>query len=99
MQIMADAIGKPLVAGQGREASSRGAAILVLEQLGRRTTAGRREAPRGRTFRPRPEAHRAYRAAAAAQERLYQALVVDRLVDASVPAHLQPRGRKRSNGG
>jgi gluconokinase len=99
MQIMADAIGKPLVAGEGREASSRGAAILVLEHLGRTDIGGQRRPPRGRTFRPRADAHRAYRAAAALQERLYRALVVDRLVDSSVPAHLQLRGRKRSNGG
>lgn len=100
MQIMADAIGKPLLArGAGREASSRGAAILVLEHLERRTAAGHLRAPRGRTFRPREDAHRAYLAAAAAHGRLYRALVVDRLVDASVPAHLQLRGRKRSNGG
>jgi len=100
MQIMADAIGKPLVAaGQGREASSRGAAILVLEHLERQGAAGHRQAPRGRTFKPRQEAHRAYLAEAASHERLYRALVVDRLVDTSVPAHLQLRGRKRSNGG
>lgn len=92
MQIMADAIGKPLVAGQGREASSRGAAILVLENLGRRRGRRYQEGPRGRTFKPRQEAQRAYLAAAARQERLYRALVVERLVDAGAPAHLQARG-------
>jgi gluconokinase len=92
MQIMADAIGKPLVAGPGREASSRGAAILALEHVRRGGPAGHREAPRGRTFRPRPEAHRAYGAADALYERLYRALVVDRLVDISVLAPLQLPG-------
>src|SRR5438067_10906637 len=93
MQIMADAIGKPVVAGQAREASSRGAAILVLEHLGRRRGQQKQEVPRGRTFRPREEAHRAYLAAAARQERLYRALVVDRLVDAGAPAHVNVGGR------
>jgi len=92
MQIMADAIGKPVVAGEGREASSRGAALLVLENLGRPHDAPDRQAPRGLTFKPREDAHRAYLAAAARSERLYRALVVDRLVDAGAPAHLQPRG-------
>ena len=86
MQILADATGKPLVAGPAREASSRGAALWALEHLGRRPDGPSREAPRGRTFRARGDAHRAYREAAARQGALYRRLV-------------QPRIRKGSNGG
>ena len=78
MQILADAVGKPLVAGAAREASSRGAAVLALEALGRAPRAHERHAPRGRTFKPREEAHRAYRAAAVRQDRLYRVLVQGR---------------------
>jgi gluconokinase len=99
MQIMADAIGKPLVAGPSREASSRGAALLVLEHLKLRQGQDDRDAARGRTFMPREDAHRAYLAAAGRKDRLYRALVVDKLVDSAARAHLQERGRKGSNGG
>ncbi len=85
-QIMADAIGKPLLLGRQFEASARGAALFALERLG-----GSSERPpgRGRTFEPRPEAHRAYRASYLRQGRLYDALVRDRLLDTEgTAAHL-----------
>ncbi|HEX6348046.1 MAG TPA: gluconokinase [Candidatus Dormibacteraeota bacterium] len=76
MQILADAVGKPLVAGHAREASSRGAALLALEILGRAPKGHEHQARRGRTFMPRTEAHRAYQVARRSQERLYRQVLV-----------------------
>jgi sugar (pentulose or hexulose) kinase len=73
MQIMADALGRPVLASTEAEASSRGAVFLALETLGaappdnRPTTASR--------FEPVAEHTRRYRAAAERQRRLYDALV------------------------
>jgi gluconokinase len=93
MRIMADAIGRPVVASRAAEASSRGAAVFALEHLGKAGAAARRPLL-GRTHRPHPEAAAAYRGAMERQEALYQALVRDGLLDrdrAGAPAHLQPR--------
>lgn len=92
MQILADCVGKPVRRSRYEESSSRGAALLALEHLGVRI---RRRLPAGGTFSPDPAAHRVYAAEMGRQERLYQALVVDRLVDAGAPAHMRLRGRKR----
>jgi gluconokinase len=73
MQIMADALGRPVLASTEAEASSRGAAILALEAIGaappnnQPTTATR--------FDPVAEHTETYRAAAERQRRLYDALV------------------------
>jgi len=62
-RLMADATGKPLVTSRAREASARGAALFVLEELG---LASRTPAPGyGRALKPDPAAHAAYRQAAA----------------------------------
>jgi gluconokinase len=93
MRIMADAIGRPVVASRAAEASSRGAAVLALEHLGEARAAARRPLL-GRTYRPHPDAAPAYRGAMERQQALYQALVRDGLLDrdrAGAPAHLQPR--------
>jgi gluconokinase len=68
-QIMADALGRPLVASGVEEASLRGAAIVALEQLGEAVD----EAPLGKAYEPRPEHADAYRAARERQRRLYRA--------------------------
>ena len=76
MQIMADALGRPLVAGEA-EASGRGAALFVLEALG----IGKGSAPMlepGRTYRPDRRATKAYRAAASRQQDLYRVLITER---------------------
>jgi len=82
-QIMADALGRPVVHSGVAEGSSRGAAVLALEAMGR--TPG--PAPLGATFEPDPAATEAYRAAGERQQRLYQAVVT------STPAPRRPARR------
>jgi gluconokinase len=69
-QIVADALGRPVVGSAVEEASARGAAVAALERLGESPE----EAPLGRVFEPRPERTEAYRAARERHERLYRAL-------------------------
>jgi gluconokinase len=70
-QIMADALGRPIVASGVEEASLRGAAVVALEQL----SEGVAEAPLGKTFEPRAEHADAYRAARERQRRLYRVAI------------------------
>jgi gluconokinase len=81
MQIMADAIGKPLAESKAPEASARGAAILAAEFI-RALNSDRLKTEVGRTYRPNPSAHDAYTAQMARQEELYRLLVRDRALDA-----------------
>jgi gluconokinase len=74
MQMMADAIGREVVAGSTREASSRGAAIFALESLGM-AKAERLAVGTGRAFAPDPAATKAYKKAEQRQEALYKALI------------------------
>ena len=74
MQIMADAIGRPVAAGKPKEASSRGAAVFAIERLGL-AVAARLDPGVGRVFTPRPAATRTYRKAELRQEALYEALI------------------------
>jgi gluconokinase len=96
IQILADAIGKPLLAARDMEASARGAALFALEQVGVRVA----DRPAGRTFEPRPEAHAAYRRLGELHRALYVALVGKRPgVGEPPPAHLRAGASKDSNGG
>ena len=70
-QIMADALGRPLVVSAVEEASLRGAAVVALEQLGEEVA----DAPLGKTFEPRAEHAAAYRAARERQRRLYRVAI------------------------
>ena len=70
IQIMADALGRPIAVSGVPEASLRGAAVLALERARREVA----EAPIGEVVEPRPERAEAYRAAREAQRRLYEAL-------------------------
>ena len=70
-QIIADALGRPVAHSEVAEGSSRGAAVLALEQLGE--TPG--EAPLGETFEPDLEATEAYRAALERQQALYERVI------------------------
>jgi gluconokinase len=80
MQIMADAIGRPVAESKAREASSRGAAILAAEHLG--TLDGDRlPTDVGRTYRTVAPAHAAYRLQTARQEELYRLLIRDRSLE------------------
>ena len=76
MQILADVLGRPVLASAEPQASSRGAALLALETLGLLEVPLDEWQPEvARRFEP-VEAHRQrYRAAAERQRRLYDALV------------------------
>lgn len=69
-QIIADALGVPLVASAQLEASARGAALLALESLGVVADLTAVETPLGQVYTPDPVAHTAYRAERARVERL-----------------------------
>lgn len=66
VQVIADAIARPVTRSGIEEASLRGAAVAVLAEPG--------DAPLGDTFHPREERAEAYRSARDRQERLYQVL-------------------------
>jgi gluconokinase len=70
IQIMADALGRPVTASKVEEASLRGAAVATLERLGHEAA----EAPLGRVFHPRQDRADAYRSARERQQRLYEEL-------------------------
>jgi gluconokinase len=80
MQVMADAIGKPVAASRAREASSRGAALLALEHIG--VLDGDRVKPDvGRIYEPDPSVAKAYAEETRRQERLYELLVAKHALD------------------
>ncbi len=81
MQIMADAIGKPLAESRAREASARGAAILAAEFIGVLDSDSLKTEV-GRTYRSNAAAHDAYTVQLARQEELYRLLVHERALDA-----------------
>ena len=70
IQIMADALARPVTVSAVPEASLRGAAVLALERLGHE--AG--EAPIAEVVEPRPDRADAYRTAREAHQSLYDAL-------------------------
>src|SRR5215212_7774907 len=76
-QIVADALGRPLVASGEREASSRGAALLALERLGAienvETTPTALRGP----YEPNAEAHTRLMAAQERHRHFYQRLIVE----------------------
>jgi gluconokinase len=67
VQIIADALARPVTLSRVKEASLRGAAVLTLERLGETPS----EAPLGQVYEPRPERADAYRAARERQRELY----------------------------
>jgi gluconokinase len=70
IQIMADALARPIHVSGVPEASLRGAAVLALERVGHEAA----DAPIAEVVEPRPERAEAYRAAREEQQRLYEAL-------------------------
>jgi gluconokinase len=70
IQIMADALARPIVASRVEEASLRGAAVATLERLGLRAD----DAPLGDVFEPRAERAEAYGSARERHQRLYEVL-------------------------
>jgi gluconokinase len=69
-QIMADALGRPVVASGVEEASLRGAAVTTLERRGYQADT----APLGNVFEPRGDRMDEYRSARERQQRLYEEL-------------------------
>ena len=67
IQIMADALARPIAVSAVPEASLRGAAVLALEREGREVTA----APIAEVVEPRADRAEAYRAAREEQQRMY----------------------------
>ena len=70
VQIMADALARPVTLSRVQEASLRGAAVAALERGGHEPP----EAPLGEVFQPREERAEAYRSARERQQRLYEEL-------------------------
>jgi gluconokinase len=70
IQVMADALARPVTVSKVSEASLRGAAVATLERLGCEVG----EAPLGEVFHPREERAEAYRSARERQRRLYEEL-------------------------
>jgi gluconokinase len=70
IQIMADALARPVEVSGVAEASLRGAAVLALERLGHEVA----DATIAEVVEPRPERAEAYRAAREEQQRLYDEL-------------------------
>jgi sugar (pentulose or hexulose) kinase len=66
VQILADALARPITLSGVEEASLRGAAVAVLDDPA--------DPPLGDTFHPREERAEAYRSGRERQERLYQVL-------------------------
>jgi len=70
IQLIADALARPVTASGVEEASLRGAGVATLERLGHEAA----EAPLGEVFRPRQERADAYRSARERQQQLYEVL-------------------------
>ena len=70
VQIMADALTRPVTLSRVQEASLRGAAVAALERGGYEPP----DAPLGEVFHPREERAEAYRSARERQQRLYEEL-------------------------
>ena len=68
VQIMADALGRPVTTSGVKEASLRGVAVVLLERLGETPP----PAPLGAVVEPRPDKSDVFRAARERQRRLYE---------------------------
>jgi gluconokinase len=73
-QMMADALGRPVVACTEPEASSRGAALWALEQIGAISDLGTLAASTGASFNPKPEHESVYDRLLSEQRTLYRKL-------------------------
>jgi gluconokinase len=76
-QMLADALGEPLVVSEESEASARGAALLALEGAGLLPDLRAAPARLGREYLPDPERHARYQEGRARQAALYRALLGD----------------------
>jgi gluconokinase len=73
VQIMADALARPLTTSRVAEASLRGAAVLTLERLG----VAPPPAPVGPLVEPRADKSEVFREARERQRRLYEVVISD----------------------
>ncbi len=78
MQMLADVLGKPLTVSDEGEATSRGAALIALEQLGAITSWEDVPVALGKTVIPDMDVHRVYQMAIEQQAHLYNLLVPPR---------------------
>ncbi|MCA1724178.1 MAG: carbohydrate kinase, partial [Thermomicrobia bacterium] len=78
MQMLADVLGAPLTVSDEAEATSRGAALIALEQLGAIASWEELPVALGTTVTPNMAAHRVYQAAIERQARMYDLLVPPR---------------------
>ncbi len=74
-QMMADVLGRSVIASRVNEASSRGAALLALEALGMIHNLENFPAPLGEEFSPKMERHQRYQSAIQRQDALYDLLI------------------------
>lgn len=74
LQIMADVLGRPLLLGGAAEASSRGAALLALEAVGKIATIEEDQFAVDQVFEPDMARHARYKHGLARQEELYARL-------------------------
>ncbi|HSE16529.1 MAG TPA: gluconokinase [Pyrinomonadaceae bacterium] len=72
LQIIADVLGRPLLLGGAAEASSRGAALLALEAVGKIATIEKDQFVVDQVFEPDLSRHARYQQGLARQEELYQ---------------------------
>jgi gluconokinase len=77
MQMLADVLGLPLETTDVPEASSRGAALMAWEALGRIRSALDCPPERGHTFQPDPQRHAQHEQPRARHEALYRRIVLD----------------------
>jgi gluconokinase len=75
MQLIADTLGRPLVASAEPEATSRGVALLALEALGAIPSIESLPAADGDTYAANPDNYTIYQAAIARQRELYDSLI------------------------
>jgi gluconokinase len=75
LQIMTDVLGEPMAVSAVPEASSRGAALMVLEAMGVIAGPGAIPAPTGQIYTPVPAHSRVYTGAIERQRKLYEALI------------------------
>ncbi len=72
MQMLADVLGQPLIVSEEAEATSRGAALVALEQLGAIGSWADLPVTLGRTIAPDVAAHATYQTAMERQQHLYR---------------------------
>jgi len=75
IQIIADVLGRPVALGKGAEASTRGAALLALEAVGKIASIEDVSVSVAEVFEPDMARHARYREGLARQEELYDRLV------------------------